>query len=232
MEDKNASKEYTIADMSPHEPRVLRRKLSDYIQNPDNPVGHNPRNLGAVLTSIERVGAFRSGAASKGKMLAGNLTLEAMAELGIEDVIEVTTDGKAWVIVNREDLTPDQEKFYSYADERSSELATWNPDQIAADLAEGLDLSPMFFDNELVSLGVEGIEGEAFDPYAEWEGMPEFEQEDAFGAIATVKVHFATLADIHTFANLIEQVVTERTKWIWFPKQERANLKAHVADES
>jgi hypothetical protein len=72
-----------------------------------------------------------------------------------------------------------------------------------------------------------------FDPSDEWNGMPEFENEDAFGALHTIKVHFAKQEDIDAFARLIEQAVTNKTQFIWYPKQERENLKAYNAhDES
>jgi len=151
--------------------QVKRKKLADFRQNDANPVAHSPRNLGVVVDSIQKVGAFRSGAASKGKILAGNLTYEAMAQAGIEEVVEVTTNGKQWVIVNREDLTPEQERFYAVADERSSELATWDASQIAADLEAGLDLSGMFYPEELSGIleqaGNELLEADAEPPEPE-----------------------------------------------------------------
>jgi len=71
------------------------------------------------------------------------------------------------------------------------------------------------------------------DYAAAWQGMPEFEQEDAFGAIATVKVHFADETSIELFAKLVTQTVNRDTKFIWYPKQERLDLKKYrVSDES
>jgi hypothetical protein len=70
---------------------------------------------------------------------------------------------------------------------------------------------------------------QSVDPITEWQGMPVFEQEDNFGAIATVKVHIATKADLLRFAQLMGQTVTEQSKSIWFPKQEKENLKAYIA---
>lgn len=59
-------------------------------------------------------GAGRSGLATKdGVLLAGNGTWEAMARAGIEDVIEVETDGQAWVVVKRNDLSKDDPRAIS-----------------------------------------------------------------------------------------------------------------------
>jgi hypothetical protein len=66
----------------------------------------------------------------------------------------------------------------------------------------------------------------------EWQGMPEFEQEDAFGSAKDITVHFASVADIEAFSRLVDQTITEKTKYIWFPKQEHADLKVLIAHES
>lgn len=144
----------------PDDVTIKRKKLADYIQNSDNPVKHSPRNFGIVVDSIGSFGALRSGVSSKGKILAGNLTWEAMAEAGIEDVLEVTTNGKAWVIVNREDLSPEQERQAAYADQRTSELADWDAAQIVADLEAGVDLDGMWTDGEIAELIEEVLEGQ------------------------------------------------------------------------
>ena len=70
-----------------------------------------------------------------------------------------------------------------------------------------------------------------FDPNEEWQGMPEFEQEDNIG-IHCVKVHFATEEDIDDFARLMGQTVNTKTNAIWFPKVENLDLKQYVAHES
>lgn len=76
-------------------------------------------------------------------------------------------------------------------------------------------------------------DGEDVDYDEHWQGMPEFEQENGFGAIHTLKVHFATQEDIAKFSQIINQQVNEKTVYIWFPKLEDMNLKAYrVLDES
>lgn len=139
---------------------VRLRSLADYRQNDENPVSHTPRNLGSVIESIHKVGAARSGFSSKGKILAGNLTHDAMAEAGIEGIIEVTTDGTQWVMVNREDLTEEQEKQAAYGDQQGSFLAGWELDQVLADVEAGVDLSGIFADFELETILGEAWAGE------------------------------------------------------------------------
>lgn len=69
------------------------------------------------------------------------------------------------------------------------------------------------------------------DPMAEWQGMPEFEQEDNFGAVHSIKVHFASTEDIGAFAELVGQTVTDKMVYIWHPKQEKEDLKQYVVED-
>lgn len=58
------------------------------------------------------------------------------------------------------------------------------------------------------------------DPKEEWVGMPEFEHEDKT-AIKTILIHFNNLNDIPSFSKLVGQTVTEKTKYIYYPKQQK-----------
>jgi len=66
----------------------------------------------------------------------------------------------------------------------------------------------------------------------EWQGMPEFIQEDK-QPIQTIVVSFETKDNVQEFANLIGQRLTYKTKSIWFPAKSRdiVNNKIYV-DES
>lgn len=96
------------------------------------------------------------------------------------------------------------------------------------------DLDPLFiqettfFDGLPFVYGDYPEQGEKIDPAAEWENMPEFENDDAMG-IKTLKVHFQTEDDLREFANLVEQPVNMNTRYIWYPKQEDLNLKNFIA---
>lgn len=57
----------------------------------------------------------------------------------------------------------------------------------------------------------------------EWRGMPEFNQPDN-GAIRQIIVSFTTEEDIQSFAKLVGQNITKKTKSIWFPRREKNNV--------
>jgi hypothetical protein len=66
-----------------------------------------------------------------------------------------------------------------------------------------------------------------FDPTAEWEGMPEFEQEDMKGFQA-VHVHFKTKEDRDTFSELIGQKLGDKTRAIWYPEATKTDMKSEL----
>jgi hypothetical protein len=57
-------------------------------------------------------------------------------------------------------------------------------------------------------------------------------QSEVPGVRFYVAYHFASVADIEAFSRLVDQTITEKTKYIWFPKQEHADLKVLIAHES
>jgi hypothetical protein len=63
----------------------------------------------------------------------------------------------------------------------------------------------------------------AQDPNEEWEGMPEFEQED-LTAFKSIHVHFACQADYEAFAELIGQKLSEKVRSIWYPEAKKIDM--------
>lgn len=142
------------------EPRVTRKKITDYRPDPSNANLSSERGHRIIDDSVSQDGAGRSGLADKnGVIIAGNQTLNAMVENGIEDVVEIRTTGKEWVIVVREDADvndPDPNNLarrMAYRDNRSQELSlNWNPEQLLADLNTGVKLDNLFTSDELAEL--------------------------------------------------------------------------------
>ena len=70
---------------------------------------------------------------------------------------------------------------------------------------------------------------EAFDWQKEWQGMPEFVQDD-MKAISSVVVNFLTVEDMNAFSELIGKRITFTTKSVLFPVQ--STTKKIYVDES
>lgn len=100
---------------------------------------HNPRNIGMLAESLQEVGAARSIVIDEdGRILAGNGTVEAASQVGIERVRVIDADGEEIIAVRRTGLTEAQKTRLSLFDNRVAELATWHPDILQALQTEGV----------------------------------------------------------------------------------------------
>lgn len=127
--------------------------IRDLVADPENRRKHNPRNLGMVVDALHQVGAARSIVIDEDNViLAGNGVTEAAAEAGITRVRVIEADGQELIAVRRTGLTEAQKRALAMFDNRAGELAEWNVDQLAADVAAGLDLKPWFSDEELAAV--------------------------------------------------------------------------------
>ena len=132
---------------------------------------HNPRNIGMIVDSEQTLGMGRSILIDEdNKIIAGNGTVEAAAEAGIHKVRIIDTDGHEIIAVRRSGWTEEQKTLMALLDNRTAELATWNLEQLKAFHDEGLDLSPLFTEKELLRMGIgkeETTEDEVPDAPAE-----------------------------------------------------------------
>lgn len=133
----------------------VRRKLAldDLHADPENRRHRTPRGAAMLVDALHQVGAGRSIVIDEANhILAGNGVVEAAALAGITGVRVVDTDGSELVAVRRRDLTPEQKRQLAMYDNRTGELAEWNPQQLAADAQRGLDLQPFFDAAEIRTL--------------------------------------------------------------------------------
>lgn len=147
---------------------IKQAKLSDLQPDRRNANKGTERGLKALDHSLRQYGAGRSILVDKhGRIIAGNKTTERAADLGLEDVIIVPTDGTKLVAVQRTDLDLETDKAareLALADNRVSELdLAWDVDQLLADVQDGVDLGAFFRPDELDALiaaagkGAEGV---------------------------------------------------------------------------
>jgi len=202
-------------------------KVSDLTPDISNANRGTERGRYALEASLRKYGAGRSILLDRnGRIIAGNKTAETAADVGIDDVVIVQTDGTQLVAVQRTDLDLDSKegRELAYADNRVGALdLDFDPEQILADLQAGVDLSGLWFEHELDAL-INGIGGEVVDPAQEWQGMPEFVQEDQT-SFRRIVVHFANQQDVDSFAKLVGQKFGEKTRAIWYPEAAKTNMK-------
>lgn len=157
------------------QPKIRRRKLTDYVPDAQNANMGSERGLQLIETSLQKVGVGRSLVADANDVIgAGNQTIQAAMNAGIEDVIEIETDGKALIVHKRTDwdLTDNQgaARQYAYLDNRTSEINLhWDANQIALDTAAGIDLTGIFlpyeFDalTDLPNIGSDGLPPDTYN---------------------------------------------------------------------
>lgn len=125
--------------------------LRDLKADPRNPRRHTARNQAAIETSIGEVGFVRSIAtANDGTIIAGNLTSEALAALGMEDVIVVHSDGTKAIVHVRDDIEPGSEAAIKAGiyDNRASDLSDGYHPDLLAELTAEVDLSAVLLSAE------------------------------------------------------------------------------------
>lgn len=110
---------------------------------------HNPRNIGMIADALQEVGAARSIVIDEhGNILAGNGTIDAAAQAGIERLRVIDTDGDEIIAVRRSGLSAKQKKRLALFDNRTAETAEWDVDVLAEFSSDKL-LEGMFYTDEL-----------------------------------------------------------------------------------
>jgi len=186
--------------------------LADLRPHPRNYRQHPPEQIEHLAASIREHGCYRNVVAtSDGTILAGHGVVLAATEAGLDAVPVVT--------LSLEPESPLALKILA-GDNEIARLATLDEVglvEILADLeAEGALLGTGFDGDALATLR-RLAEGRGLtDVLAEWEGMPEFEQDDRQSAYHTT-VHFATEADAERF---FELVAVERRSSFWWPESD------------
>ena len=193
--------------------------------DPRNARSHPDRNRSAVEKSLRELGAGRSIVVdASGVVIGGNAVYEQAVKLGIP-VKEIETNGDELIVVRRVDLSTDdpRRKALALADNQIGTLAEWD-DVVLGELLgelEDIDFDVMGF-GEMGPFAI----GEN-DADEEWQGMPEFEQDDKSG-FRKIIVHFNDQAGVDQFAALVGQKLSDKTRYMWFPEAEldkTANLR-------
>ncbi len=143
--------------------KIEMRKVEDVKPYPGNP----RRNDGAVTAVANSITAFGFRVPivvdREGVVITGHTRLKAAIQLGMTHVP-----------VHVADLTPEQAKAYRLADNKTNEIAEWDSDLLAVELAElqtlGVDLEAMGWTPDELS---ELLPSSSGDPQADPDELPE-----------------------------------------------------------
>lgn len=200
--------------------------IDKVIENPRNPNQH-PENQIELLAKILDFQGWRLPivvSKRSGFVVRGHGRLMAARKLGLKKVpIDVQTyDNEA------------QEWADLVADNRIAELAEMDRGTLK-DIIEELDtgendLEMTGFRQSDLDLLMSQIHQGDNDPEKEWEGMPEFLQEDET-SLQRVIVHFKEQEDIDAFAKLVDQKITPKTRSMWYPEAKIETYADKVYEE-
>ena len=205
--------------------------IGDLKPHPGNP--RKNHDVDRISASIREFG-WRSPIVvweGDGMIVAGHGRLLAAKQLG---------QTKAPVhFVGADEMTAAQASAYRLMDNKSAEGSEWDEALLLAQIddliAQGEDPALAGFSEAMRDeiewrLKMEDLPEQ--DPSIEWDGMPEFVQDDK-EAFQSVRVHFPDRAAVDRFAELVGQKLTERTRAIWFPQAEieRYADKRYAASE-
>ena len=175
----------------------------------DNPRGIEKEDFRKLKKRLKEGGQFKPLIINQDNIiLGGNMRMRAMRELKYKEawIIRVKTKNKKQMLWY---ALIDNEKSGYYEDDKLAELTIDYPDldDIKIDLGKSITLETLrnYFGEETQS--IEEI----------WDGMPEFEQEDA-SAYKKLIINFAKKEDLDKFSKLIDQEITEKTRFIWYPQ--------------
>lgn len=188
--------------------------------DPNNARKHDGRNMAAISESIKHFGQVEPLIVQKSSsmVIGGNARLEVMKHQGIKRVDVVKLD-----------IDDARAAALSVALNRTAELAKWD-DAILAGILDGL---PDEFDIEKLGFSDQELRDMHYDigsskPSDEWNGMPEFVNEDQ-EAFRKVIMQFRNAEDLAAFGKLLGQNL-ENARSSWFPssnnKEEKANRYA------
>jgi hypothetical protein len=127
-------------------------KISDLTFDPKNARVRTAKGEAMIQESLQQVGAARSIVIDEnGVILAGNGTVEAAGQIGIDRVKIIEASGDEIIAVRRSGLTDEQKKKLAYYDNRTGDEAEWDMEQVARDLIAGHDFLDELFDEIKVS---------------------------------------------------------------------------------
>lgn len=147
--------------------------ISSLVFDPNNARKHSPKNLKAIVTSLEKFGQRKPIVVHNGVIIAGNGTVEAARSLDWTE-ITITEVPSDWDIATA--------KAYAIADNRTAELAEWDTPVLVEQLLEmedeGFDLKEFGFDDgimESLQKDIDDFAGMQQQTYSNKMNIPQYE---------------------------------------------------------
>jgi DNA modification methylase len=146
---------------------VVYLKVEQLRPSPNNPRTHSKRQIEQIANSIGAFGFLCPLLVDKfNNVLAGHGRLEAAKVRGMKEV----------PVIRLEDLSPAQCRAFTIADNRLAENSDWDPEKLAAELGQLLEIDGLDFDVSITGFHVAEIDlifEEAREPEKSEDPVPE-----------------------------------------------------------
>lgn len=192
----------------------------DLVANPLNARLHpqvQQVNMSAILQDVGFIAPIIVNETT-GLIVDGHLRVTLAIRDGIETIpvayVSLSKDEEIIALASFDELGVQAIRDREKLEEQLRLISTDNPD-IAA-----------MFDVMAIKAGI--VAEQSVDDL--WQGMPEFEQDDKLGW-KTIKVHFENEDDYNAFIRLVDQPMTEKTKYIWYPELEKESMLAYRCED-
>jgi hypothetical protein len=228
---------------------IIAHKVEELIPFDRNSRTHSEAQVAQIAASIMEYGFTNPVLIDEANtIIAGEGRVLAARKLKLEAVPCIILSG----------LTAAQKAAYVIADNKLALNSGWDTEKLLAELGNLVDLDfdinlTGFNEVEAIELSADldldipdVIEDGAASPdegmpapssttssqpnpgeQKDWSGMPEYNQPDA-GPFRTMLVHFNDQAAVDAFAALVGQNITDKTKYVWYPKQEKTAAPGQV----
>jgi hypothetical protein len=136
--------------------------------DPQNARARTERSSRTIRESLQQFGPLRSLVGQKlpdGRIVvrAGNGTLEEAGQIGIDKIRVVERRPDELLLVVADDLDESSWKQYAIADNRASDLSTWDVETLI-EINDEVDLSDWFFPDEIAAWDIDGDSGTDYQP--------------------------------------------------------------------
>lgn len=196
--------------------------MSELKFDPKNYRIHGDKNKRLIQKSLVDCGAGRSILIDKEDcIIAGNGVYEQAQELGLK-VRVIESDGSELIAIKRTDLNTEdaRRKALALADNYTSDTSIFDVEAVMKDFTEeDLDLWEFSIDTGDIFLQGENDPNKEFNELGEFK----FANKDV-SAWRQIIVSFKSEEDYAQFAKLIGQNLTDKTKSIFFPAQEKEDV--------
>ena len=206
-------------------PAIVFRPIDELVPYARNARTHSPEQIAQIAASMVEFGFTNPVlgdsdgiVAGHGRVMAARLLYEQGKTLRLPNGVEIPPGAVPWLDCTGWSKT--KRRAYILADNQLALNAGWNFEVLAVELDdlrdEGFDLGLLGFDQQQLNnmIGTPNT-----GPTSEWNGMPEFSQEDKT-AFRSIIVHFANKDSVDKFAKLVGQSLGETLRAIWYPQAE------------